>query len=227
MKKILFIAGLLVFFTACKNEKNTAPETEGDEPEMIEEDEVDVVPNLTDIDFDAALDAFRKKEYEAASRYITIAVEDLKKEGATTTDAKLNKQLKAATDNLQALAEKVKRGKVASEEELQELFAHVDMMMAHDYLLLTQVYVVETPEKVKGAFQEAASRMEKATQKLKGEAKAESAKILGAIKTDLGKSDIKANEIGNAAGKRAEEMAGWIKMHAEKLGIKEPEHSDF
>ena len=78
MKKILFIAGLLVFFTACKNEKNTAPETEGDEPEMIEEDEVDVVPNLTDIDFDAALDAFRKKEYEAASRYITIAVEDLK-----------------------------------------------------------------------------------------------------------------------------------------------------
>ena len=67
-----------MFFTACKNEKNTAPETEGDEPEMIEEDEVDVVPNLTDIDFDAALDAFRKKEYEAASRYITIAVEDLK-----------------------------------------------------------------------------------------------------------------------------------------------------
>ncbi|MCB9296069.1 MAG: hypothetical protein H6559_23550 [Lewinellaceae bacterium] len=50
-----------------------------------------------------------------------------------------------------------------------------------------------------------------------------------AEKTDLGKSDIKANEIGNAVGKRVEEMAGWIKEHAKKLGIKEkePEHSDF
>lgn len=226
MKKILFIASLMLVFAACKNEKNKEAITEEEEPEMVEEDEVDVVPNSTDLDFDAAMDAYRKKDYEKASHYITTAIDDLKKDGAAV-DAKSKKALDNTIAILQSLAEKVKTGKVAGEEELEALFAHVDMMTSHDYLLLTQVYAVNAPEKVEGAFRKAGDRMERATQKLDGEAKAEGNKILGAIKTDLGKTDIKANEIGNAAGKRVEEMAGWIKAHAEKLGIKAPAHSDF
>ncbi|MCB0597878.1 MAG: hypothetical protein H6557_35830 [Lewinellaceae bacterium] len=226
MKKILFIASLMLVFAACKNEKNKEAITEEEEPEMVEEDEVDVVPNSTDLDFDAAMDAYRKKDYEKASHYITTAIDDLKKDGAAV-DAKSQKALDNTIAILQSLAEKVKTGKVAGEEELEALFAHVDMMTSHDYLLLTQVYAVNAPEKVEGAFRKAGDRMERATQKLDGEAKAEGNKILGAIKTDLGKTDIKANEIGNAAGKRVEEMAGWIKAHAEKLGIKAPAHSDF
>lgn len=216
----------MLVFAACKNEKNKEAITEEEEPEMVEEDEVDVVPNSTDLDFDAAMDAYRKKDYEKASHYITTAIDDLKKDGAAV-DAKSKKALDNTIAILQSLAEKVKTGKVAGEEELEALFAHVDMMTSHDYLLLTQVYAVNAPEKVEGAFRKAGDRMERATQKLDGEAKAEGNKILGAIKTDLGKTDIKANEIGNAAGKRVEEMAGWIKAHAEKLGIKAPAHSDF
>ena len=226
MKKILFIASLMLVLAACKNEKNKEAITEEEEPEMVEEDEVDVVPNSTDLDFDAAMAAYRKKDFEKASHYITTAIDDLKKDGAAV-DAKSRKELETTIASLQSLAEKVKAGEVTGEEELEGLFAHVDMMTSHDYLLLTQVYAVDAPEKMQSAFRKAGERMERATQKLDGEAKTEGEKILGAIKTDLGKTDIKANEIGNAAGKRVEEMAGWIKAHAEKLGIKAPAHSDF
>jgi hypothetical protein len=216
----------MLVLAACKNEKNTAAQAEEEGPEMVEEDEIDVVPNSTDLDFDAAMAAYRKKDFETASRYITTAIDDLKRDGAAV-NAKSKKELETTIASLQSLAEKVKAGEVTGEEELEALFAHVDMMTSHDYLLLTQVYAVDAPEKMQSAFRKAGERMERATQKLDGEAKAEGEKILGAIKTDLGKTDIKANEIGNAAGKRVEEMAGWMKMQAEKLGIKAPEHSDF
>lgn len=226
MKKILFFASLLLVFTSCKNEKNKEAIADEGEPEMIEEDELDIVPNATGLDFEAALDAYRKKDYEKASHYITTAIDDLKMD-AVAVDAESQKALDNTIASMQSLAEKVKTGQMASEEELRELFAHVDMMTSHDYLLLTQVYVLNAPEKVEDTYRKAGERMEKATQKLDGKAKTEGNKILEAIKTDLGKSDIKANEIGNAAGKRVEEMAGWIKEHAKKLGIKEPKHSGF
>ncbi|MCB0578539.1 MAG: hypothetical protein KDD10_04425 [Phaeodactylibacter sp.] len=73
MKKILFIASLMLVFTACKNEKNKEAIADEEEPEMVEEDEIDVIPNAADLDFDAALDAYRKKDYETASHYITSA----------------------------------------------------------------------------------------------------------------------------------------------------------
>lgn len=226
MKKVIILASLFAFFMACKNEKTEGSKTAEEPAAVVEEDYIEEVPNATDQDFDTALEAFRAKDYATASHYITIAINDLKLE-SEVQGAKAKKQLDATIDDLQALATKVQKGEVTSEEELEAIYAQADMMTSHEYLYLTQSYAETAPEKAAGTFRKAGDRLEKATNKLDGEAKTEFQKMHQEIKDALGKSDVKVSEIGDAAGLKVEKMAAWLKAHAEKLGIKPPQHSDF
>ncbi|MCB0522338.1 MAG: hypothetical protein H6577_27650 [Lewinellaceae bacterium] len=222
MKKYILFAAMFAMFMACKNEKNTTAQTDDDDvPVVAEESEVDVDPNATDLDFAAAIAAYRKKDFETASKYITTALDDLKKEAAPT-DAKSKKQLEQTETAMRSLAEQVKSGSVKSEAELQELFAHADMLSAHHYFELTETYAMNAPEKTEGFYQKALERMERANRKLEGETKAECNTIIGDVKTDLASGDQKAEKIGDAAGARVISIEKWLAAHAKKMGIKPP-----
>lgn len=222
MKKLILFAGLLIFFAACKNEKKMTPNLDDDDtPEMVEETEVDQEANSTNLDFNAAIAAFRQKDYATASKYIASAEIDVKKE-TTSTDAKSKKQLEQTLASMQSLAERVKSGKVSSEVELEEVFAYVDMMTSHHYLVLTEIYALDAPDKAKNSYQKAAEKMESAAKKLEGGAKEDCSSIAGTIKADLDAGEKLNSRIGEAAGEKVNKMQKWLAAKAAKFGIKAP-----
>ncbi|MEZ4953739.1 MAG: hypothetical protein R2825_09195 [Saprospiraceae bacterium] len=223
MKKLILLAGLLIYFVACKNEKKLDPNMDDDDTtEMVEETEIDQEANSTDLDFEAAIAAFRQKDYATAAKYIASAEIDVKKE-TTATDAKSKKQLEETLATLQSLADRVKSGKVISEVELEEIFAYVDMMTSHHYLVLTEVYALDAPDKAKNSYQKAAEKMDNAAKKLDGKAKEDCSSIASAIKADLGKGEQINDHIGEVAGEKVHRLHNWLAAKAAKFGIKAPE----
>lgn len=223
MKKIIFIAGLLLIVAACKNGQNKEAKIDENAPAAMSEE---AMPAETDAEFTVAMDAFRKKDYTAASMYITTAINDLMKEDAPT-DVTANDEFNATIANLQSMADEVKSGQVKNEAELQELFANADMMISHEYLLLTKAYAQNASEKTQSTFQKAGDRMERGLQKLQGESKVEATTIRDKIRADLARGDMKVDAIGNAAGQHVLKLTEWLKKHAAKIGIKEPPKKQF
>ncbi|MBI1225965.1 MAG: hypothetical protein GC192_12085 [Bacteroidetes bacterium] len=226
MKKLIFFAGLLLVFTACNNEKNETTDTDDDDAGIVEETQVEENPNQTDLDFNVALDAFRKKDFATAAKYIETAITDLKTED-TTTDAKGKAQLAATVENLNELAAKVNSGQVKDEAELRELYAQVDMMTSHHFFVLTEEYAVNAPERSEGTLKKAGERLERAEKKLDGEAKDECRSLSADLKSFQNRADKETLKIGDVAGAQAGKVFNWIKKHAEKMGIKPPKEAVY
>lgn len=214
MKNILFIALLgLLLFPACQNNQHREEATEEEAADLVEETEVDELPNYSDLDMDEAMEAFIDGDKAAAAQYIQAAANDLKEEGEGLT-GNHKALLEMAIGNLNNLAEKVKKGEIKDEKELNKVFANAEMNVAHVYLAFTDVYTVESPEKAKDALERAIAKMEKAATKLEGRAKTEAEDMIREGKAFLKKEDKKANDWGNATGRQINKMTGWLEMHS-------------
>jgi len=179
MRKIILFAGLLLCFTTCNSEKkgNASLDNEEDDTALIIESDMAEMANVADANFTAALRAFQEKDYNKAAEYINMAIQELKAED-TSSDAQSQQQQAAAIADLDLLAKKIKSGQITSDEDLLALFAYVDIITSRHYLLLTQIYAVDQPEKSRSSYQKAATRMEQAAKKLEGEANFKKQQIL-------------------------------------------------
>lgn len=219
-------------FAACHNQDaglntSTTPDTTlSAEPEVVEET-VAELPNPSDVAFKEALMAFRAKDNTEAARYILLAIAEIKAEIPSTLEPTSQQLIEKNLTTLQGLANRVKNGKVANEEELIDLFGHVDMMTAQEYFLLAQVVAVKEPNKAASWSQRAKIRIEGAEKKLKGESQAECSRILNHVRAALKKGDQRADNIGNTAGEHVEQLFAWLKTHAAKMGINPPPSTNF
>ncbi|GJM35298.1 MAG: hypothetical protein DHS20C18_42990 [Saprospiraceae bacterium] len=219
MKNLLLFVFATFVFTACNNEKKPATETV-EEPELIVE-EVEEMPNESDLDIDEALSTFDAGSYGVASNYIKRAIEDLQEESIylpVETKANLEKSVK----DLQALANKVKAGEIKDRKTLEDHLVHAEMLVANNYLVFTQVYGAKDPARAESSLRKAIDKMETAAQWLEGASKKEAEQMIAESKTVLEKSDRKANEIGNTAGKQVEKITKWLENNAKKIGLKAP-----
>lgn len=229
MKKhgfLLGLVGLVFFFTSCKN-NNSSKTTEHNNPDLslIEESEIDELANDSDLDFDDAFVAYGDGDYASAADYIDAAIEDLKEESSDmTTSAK--EKVEKSISALKHLSEQVREGKVLDMETLEDVFAQAEMTVAHDYLIFSELYVLEQPEKSKSALKKAIEKIENATGKLEGKAKTEANKLLAETKMLLKKGDAKTDEIGNATGRQVIKVESWIKEHNKELANKLTPKSD-
>jgi len=227
MKHPIIAIGLLLALGACNNaqmaDKQQTTKTSAARPELT------AVKSFgdPDMEFSNAITAFQAKDNAGAARYISQAISELKTAEEPALNAKEVRQLDTTISTLRDLETRVLEGQVTDMDKLVDIFAHVDMLLAHDYLYLTQIYAVSAPDKASANAQKAEHRMEYASKKLKGDNKAECTSILDKVRMSLSKGDQKADAIGNAAGEHVEELTGWLKKHAEKLGINPPPRKLF
>lgn len=210
----MYIALLgLLLFPACQNNQSEEASAEEVQATLVEETEIDEVPNISDLELDEAIAAFLDGDNTAASAYIEQAVTDIEEEGEELT-GNHKTLLEMAVGNLNTLADKVKQGEVKDEAELNKVFANAEMNVAHAYLTFTDVYALESPENARGALEKAIARMESASARLEGRAKTEAEDMIREGKAFLKKEDTKANDWGNATGHQINKMTGWLQQHS-------------
>jgi len=162
---------------------------------MVEEDtEIDKLSNAEDIDFDAALTAYENKNYAKASKYLDNTVADLKeasKSGITSSPELMNMSIAA----MEKLSKMVKAGKINDQATLEQTFAEADMLIAHNYLVLSDLYLVDEPQKSKGMMEKAADKIEGAENSLEGAAKETAITMKKDIRKVVKKGDMEADKI--------------------------------
>ena len=216
MKNSLLLALLGLFIlSACQNNEKDEAEKDDDTVTLVEETEVDELPNYSDLDMDEAIEAFSDGDNTTAANYIRAAVLNIKEEGKVLSGNE-KVLLDKSIANLNSLAEKVEKGEVTDIKVLDKVFANAEMNVAHAYLAFTSVYAIETPEKAKTTLQNAITRMENATAKLKGEAKMEADKLIAESKILLKKEEMKAKNWNAATRQQINALSAWLEKNVVK-----------
>lgn len=212
---------------ACKNDnKKEVAKAETPATDLIVEEEVDEMPNESDYDFAEAFDAFEDGGYDVAITYINSAIEDLREEAADL-DVKGKAKVEASIKKLQKLNTEIKAAEEADEgteensddlaDKLADAFANAEMTVAHDYLVFSNIYLLEEPEKAESAFNTAIYKMESAAAKMKGAAKTEAAKIIAESKALIDEEGVFIQKEGTKAGKsidtQLDKIGAWLRKH--------------
>ncbi len=177
MKKLAILIVGIILFVACKNDKKETKTdiTPKDDLVLEQEEVVDKLPNLSDINFMASLEAYQQKDYTKSAKFIEDGVAELKKEGANL-DAKNKKILNASIAKINNLIGNVKKG----EQDLATLtqaFGNAEMLVAHDYFIYTISTLLDEPAKGTYFFSKALRSLNNAVVTLKGKAKEEAKAI--------------------------------------------------
>lgn len=209
MKKLAILTVGIALFIACKNDKKE--NTKKDDLVLEQEEVVDKIPNLSDINFMASLEAYQQKEYAKSAKFIEDGVAELKKEGKNL-DAKNKEILNASVSKINNLVASVKKGD-QNVSTLVQAFGNAEMLVAHDYFTYTVSTLLDEPAKGTYFFSKALRSLNNAVITLEGDAKedakaiqAESKKLATKIK-DGGidvEGDIKA---------QTEKIKAFLKKH--------------
>ncbi len=197
MKKLAILTVGIALFIACKNDKKG--NTKKDDLVLEQEEVVDKIPNLSDINFMASLEAYQQKDYAKSAKFIEDGVAELKKEGKNL-DTKNKEILNVSVSKINNLVANVKKGD-QNVSTLAQAFGNAEMLVAHDYFTYTVSTLLDEPAKGTYFFSKALRSLNNAVVTLEGDAKAdakaiqaESKKLATKIK-DGGKDlegDIKA-----------------------------------
>ena len=142
MKKIIFLSWLIVSMLSCSNQDEQS--TDG----IVEEDIVSTLPNPSDTQFSKALTAFSENELTQSAAYLKDGITALKKESEHISGRSKTNVLNDI-GKLETLAHNLNTGKPIEESWLRETIANAELNVAHDYLIDTDMYILEEPELVK------------------------------------------------------------------------------
>ena len=152
MKKvILFVSCLAVLcFTSCKNEseKVGASDESIDSTNLVEETIVEEVTNESNIDFETAMAAYDNGDHATAAKYLDFTISDLTAESENLDKAGKEK-MQASIGVLKGLAQSIQGKTETDTETLADVFAKAEMLVANNYLIISQAYFVPNPEKAK------------------------------------------------------------------------------
>lgn len=170
----IILSTLVVLAMSCKAKK-LKKSIQEEEVVINQEQVVDKIPNLSDINFIAALEAYQKGEYDTSAKFITDGTEELKKEGDNLNEEN-TKLLNASIEKINTLAENVKKGD-QDLVTLAQAFGNAEMLVSHDYITYTMSTLVEEPVRGSYYFSKALRLLNGAVVMLEGEAKEEAKQI--------------------------------------------------
>lgn len=172
--KLIIVLTIAATITSCKNKKNESSTENQDKKAkddiVLEQEEVvDELPNLSDINFAAALQSYQAKQFDKAASYITNGVNELKQESANL-DAENKKLLDESILKINKLATHVKKGN-QDIVTLAQAFGNAEMLVSHDYFTYTVSTLLKEPTKGSYFFSKALRSLKNAVVILEGDAK--------------------------------------------------------
>jgi|GEM_PF-2465773 len=209
MKNSIFLLLTGSLFLAC----NEAPKSN---VTVVDEEVAEELPNFSEVDFDAALIAYKSGKYKEAGRHIEAAIKDLETESVDLSK-EAKEQVNKSLATLNDIEAKIKKGKIADIAEMEKAFVQVETSLAHDYLFVSSVYAIGQPTKAKKTLEKSIKRMESASKKLKGESKETAGKMVKEGKDLLAKDTELAEEWSIEAKNLVKKMNVWRKEHQSEL----------
>ncbi|MCG2461237.1 hypothetical protein K8352_10795 [Flavobacteriaceae bacterium F89] len=169
----VFFVGVL---SGCKNQHKE------DVDNVVQEETVTTLPNKSDAQFAAAIDALYNDKPERAVESLKKGIEALKKEGKDLKKP-YKGNLAIALGQLQTMLTNLENGVPVPAEFVQESVANAEINIAHDYLTSDEVYVLQAPEHVKSSrekkrFDRALRNLKKEQDKVQGLAKEENESLM-------------------------------------------------
>ena len=116
--------------------------------DLIQDTSINEVPNLSDLHFEEALEAFKKSDTKAVVVQIEKGMEELRKEAskgqlASRPDSLIQRSLA----DLKNLAADIAADKVRDSDRLREVFTNAALLVSHEYLVSSDLYFLE-PKKL-------------------------------------------------------------------------------
>ena len=220
MKRIA-ITGIVLstLLVSCKNAKNEKGNDANQNKENItlqEEEEVDNLPNPSDISFIAALDEYQKGNYARAAEYIENSTIELREEEKFTekTEGLL---LDADIQKIRSLEDKVRTNKIENVDVLTHAMVNAEMLVAHDYMVYTNAVFLEDPVKGVYYFSKALQSLNNATDKLAGKSKEEAEEITEASKKLAEKMESGSKGLENELKAQTRKIEDFLKKHETDL----------
>ena len=197
-----------LLFSSCKTDKK---EEKNDDLVLEQEEVVDEIPNLSDINFIAALQEYQKGDYNKAATLIHDGVNELKKEG-TNLDTDNKKVLNESITKINTLIENVKKGN-QDLVVLTQAFGNAEMQVAHDYFTYTVSTLLKEPTKGTYFFSKALRSIDNAAVTLKGDAKNDAKAIQSDSRALAKKVKDGAKDVENEIKTQTEKINNFLKKH--------------
>lgn len=230
MRKIFFAILYLSILMACNDNSTNGVMKVQEAPvnNSTIEEKINDLLHESDYDFAEVFDAIEDGNYDEAIDYLDAEIKDLEEEAEDITIADLEavgqSRFNVSIQSLQKLLVALKKAEVSEvenstdlSEKLAEAFANAEMTVAHNYLILTNTFLLDEPEMAESYFYTVISKIESATSRLKGSAKKEATIILIETKSLIDKEgtfiEKEDAQVAKSIQKQLDNIATWLQKY--------------